>query len=566
MSSSNPKDLSLGTLLEKVLSAKARSNSPLSKDQIKGITNSTKRYAKALGFSDTHSCFKSSFLLPKHSREAVINRLTAAGSTLKQTRSEIKLLFDLGVQFSLIPTAEEGASVTKAQTSKRPFNITRKSPIPKLPLPKRNQEPYLFHFNEWPESLAKHFSDEKHWFIDADVAGRDENRRLAESSMEGKLASYERFFGFLVNKRDIRIEPEDLSMEMLTDFSYDKNLEKYTGYVAEYIDWAFNTAGSTQTLHKGIRNLATRAKYYCDNEESHDLLLKRKRQLPIPEPVLTPLKRSRMISPKELFDAGVAEWPKKSSITLGHRPLGLANIAGRALLMMITSARPMRNQNFRQAMEGTHILKDESTGNYRLFFTGGRGPAKLKKDKIKNKLNIYDMPLPSKFTPLLDEYFSFWRPFLIVAPSEKTVFLSRKGKPYKSVNFNTWFQNGVYLRTGKRVNIHLTRDGYVSAAKKKKVPSDRIATVLNNTALMVDEVYDQTQAQEAAEQLDEDLGFSSDMERMNYSPTYEALGGLVLQVVDKVLDKLQIRDLNEQSLNVILRTVESTLLAVLARD
>jgi hypothetical protein len=355
-------------------------------------------------------------------------------------------------------------------------------------------------------------------------------------------------------------------MEMLTDFSYDKNPKKYSGYVAEYINWIINNDGSMATLHSAITTISTRAKIYCDNEELHALLLKRKRELPTPVPVLIPLKRSRMISPTQLFNAGVAEWPKRSSITPGHRPIKLANRAGRALLMMITSVRPLRNQNFREAMEGTHIIKDETTGDYRMSFTGAAGPAKLKKAKVGNTINVYDMSVPSKLTPYLDEYFGFWRPWLAVDPSQKTVFLTSTGKPYDTRGLNRWFQQGVYLHTGKRVNIHLTRDAYATAAKKKSGRSDLIAKILNNTPAMVDKVYDQTEAQAAAEQLDEELGFSSVMDRIHCNPSYESLGGLVLQVVDKVLTKLQIKDFNEQTLNVILRSVEATLLGVLARD
>jgi hypothetical protein len=166
-------------------------------------------------------------------------------------------------------------------------------------------------------------------------------------------------------------------------------------------------------------------------------------------------------------------------------------------------------------------------------FTGEYGArARLKKAKdSNNNINIYDIDIPPEITPYMKEYLEYWHPILIKkaednlnqalaevrgnskqaeairakqreASATSNMFLSSRGRQYSCTGFNTWFQKGVYQRTGKRVNIHLTRHGFGTVTCEKTGRSDLVAKVLNNTTAMVDKVYNRMTAQRAAKQLE----------------------------------------------------------------
>jgi site-specific recombinase XerC len=113
------------------------------------------------------------------------------------------------------------------------------------------------------------------------------------------------------------------------------------------------------------------------------------------------------------------------------------------------------------------------------------------------------MEVPDFIVPYLEEYLSFWRPFIASSDHSDLLFITISGTPYRDADdFNFWIQRGLYKWLGKRINPHLIRDIVATEIINETGNYVAAAALLNDEPATMFKHYWHLQQQKAADTAD----------------------------------------------------------------
>jgi hypothetical protein len=199
---------------------------------------------------------------------------------------------------------------------------------------------------------------------------------------------------------------------------------------------------------------------------------------------------------------GIAEalWPRKKpedlivpSMHPPRLPTKTAVRASMSLLFRLWTYIPYRKRNIIDMQLGDNLHKD-AEGHWRIRFQGEQ----LKIGLRNGRPNVFDLPFPPKLVPVLEDFLTLWRPYLVAKSPhpdhEQHVFLTRWGKPYSSESFTAVTRNIVYRYTKQHWHPHIVRTVWATEMihegldllKVAKMLNDKLETVIATYAHLLD--------------------------------------------------------------------------------
>lgn len=443
-----------------------------SRSRWKSYRSSARMYARdVLGYADVERCPESAYLLPTVKRHEVIDSKLAEKSAhvRRNVKNEVDFILRNAVTKNLVrvpATAPEFTPLERAVV----FRHGQVRCPPMLPegYNWRPQPPYKLAIEEWPKSLREEYDRWERWLTDNKDTDRPEALLNGPVAVTIKRQQLERFFGYLRNIRGRK----KLGLRMMIDPDLSKGFALWHSN-ERFADRPVKTV--TETGRKMVQLAKAMAANYYEDEAALKQLKKVLAALGKPTPIIDKDQRAAGVTIDLMLKAARSEFPSKARFRKpgSYRPgqsIGLANYAGRGLAMMMLTVAPLRNQNFRGARIGKHLIRIAKPvtdldpakcrpGRYKLYFTGDRSdPAHLKIRYRDGALNKYETEVPEFVAAYVDVYLDFWRPLLARDPKEDALFLNRNGKPYAKAAFNDWISSGFMKWLGKRINPHLCRD------------------------------------------------------------------------------------------------------------
>jgi hypothetical protein len=438
-----------------------------SRSRWKSYRSSAKTYVEdVLGYSSVKDCEAGDYVLPPAKRHSLTEQKLAERSehVRRNIKNETDFILKNAQELDIITIPKDDQEEDRLQ---RAFIIGNKAVIPTVASKGFNangKEKYALPIERWPKTLLGEFLKWREWATRPKNKERPKGQHNNQSSVDQKRNLLECFFGYLRKVHGIkglyfRMFIDDELLRGFSNWHSDVRHADRPGDHTTYTAWL--TAKIAQSFA---------ASYFKDNEAV--IRIKELRNsLGNYVPVIDKDLRAAGIDIKLLLQAANAEYPRKGSFRpTARNGKRLANRAGRAVAMMLLATAPLRNQNFREARIGKHLIvlakpvrhndpKKCKLGQYALHFTGDdTDPAHLKIRFRDRKLNVYYMEVPGKVAAYIDTYLDYWHPLLSKDSSENHLFLNIHGKIYSQTAFSKWISFGFLKWTGRKINPHLCRD------------------------------------------------------------------------------------------------------------
>ncbi len=460
-------------------------------DKVKtsNVKTCARRFARVLGY-DPKLCYETSYNISDQECDIVLKdalrNMQIANPTYKNTKSQLKLLFNCARKHGLIKTKE----VNKLGKNQK-FKCGRTLPPVMNQTTGFHREPYALRFELWNESLKSEFTTYVKWATSEYEETRG-SRKIRKTTILNYKNRLECYLGYI--RRYENIEVANLNLSMISNLPFIKRFVKW------HIEERMGNRITSQVIEvlRLIRGFCNNYPKVRDKQIANEVSLILK-SLGKPKPVLD--KSNRILTFQELMTCAISEFPSNNQLykagkdRFTRKGIKLANQAGRAVAMMLLTTVTLRNQNWREAQAGKHIYKDQDSGKWYVSFRGDDDLAQLKKTYDKNgNINIVHREIHSVVVPFLEEYINFWRPIIIncnIVNSEDInyVFLDTKGKPYDTIGFSLWIQRGTYNWSGKRINPHNFRHSIATQDIIENGEPNRTAELLNDEPQTVYQFY-----------------------------------------------------------------------------
>jgi site-specific recombinase XerD len=211
-------------------------------------------------------------------------------------------------------------------------------------------------------------------------------------------------------------------------------------------------------------------------------------------------KRQRIVSSKELFDLGDMLMARARS-SQASSPRDRAALFRDGLMIAVLAARPMRLRNLIGIRIGRQLVRRGA--EYWLAFTA---------DETKTRYPI-EVPVPAVLTSAIDEYVEYYRPQLLVRPSDgravvtDALWISERATQLKASATNYRVNTVTRRELGKAINPHLFRDCAATSVAIDDPEHVRIiASLLGHSSLATSERhYNQAHALQALRRYQEHL-------------------------------------------------------------
>ena len=159
----------------------------------------------------------------------------------------------------------------------------------------------------------------------------------------------------------------------------------------------------------------------------------------------------------------------------------------RGVMLKLLVRIPLRQRNVREMRRDEHLYKDQA-GHWQLHFAGDD----LKIGTRQGRVNEYNINLSEHcddLIPVLEEFFTVYRPKLPGSATSRFVFLTQSGRPFRQSSLYTELSVAVAMRTGQRFYPHLIRTIWATEYLTATQDYATAATMLGDTLAVVMKTY-----------------------------------------------------------------------------
>jgi hypothetical protein len=257
-----------------------------------------------------------------------------------------------------------------------------------------------------------------------------------------------------------------------------------------FITWHAKRIGAKRISPRGLsvaQIVATIAR--CEERLEFTAIKALVRKLPAVQPMHNKQSPQHTITARELEDLGLTllaearrPLPNGSTPHVINRGLLRAGQHQTALLIRFMWRLPLRSRSVREMQLQTNLYQDQD-GRWFLRYVGDQ----LKVGERNGRVNTFHVPWPDELTSHLEEYLHVFRPIFPNAATDPHVFLTTKGRPFRSQTLCARLATEIYMRLQKRFYPHLLRtlwvDQYLLASNgdvstAAYLLNDTVATVL----------------------------------------------------------------------------------------
>lgn len=161
-------------------------------------------------------------------------------------------------------------------------------------------------------------------------------------------------------------------------------------------------------------------------------------------------KAARLLDPRIMLEAGIAEMERAASAPADHPALGASHVRD-GLLLALLAVRPLRLANFAGLQLGRSIVRRDD--GWWLDIDG---------EETKTGQAQW-APLPRALTMPLDVYVETYRPRLLSGRSDDRLWIGIKGKPMADHGVYIAFTRLTARLFGRPIHPHLMRDAAMTA-------------------------------------------------------------------------------------------------------